>query len=294
MAKKFNDIYKESKAKVYSKAVNALVIASKGVPGIIFDPMLSPNGKVDDTTSKYTIQRRKRPSVNTVVDPNTGSTKASLDSLDQFSKPEYDALEVATGILRSVGFRGTFNDDYDYSNSPAHKRDMEYQVGEVAAQRHKDILAELAKATPSGTTLPAYTKGDTLVWDAISDEVIRLAAKDDEFMDVQDISDFYIVTSRKVAKELAKEMGTAFNQEASIAQSGFTSSMSVNGTPVIVDARLTGREVYVAHNQAIAFGKQEVFTRTVNLGLSDYYGAFFYDILVTVDKARVSKIATTK
>lgn len=294
MAKTFNDIIMEAKDSVYSKKVNALILAAKNVPGVDFSPVLAPNGKTDATTSKYTVQRRKRPTVNTVADVNKGTTASALAALDQFTISDWESLPVATGALRSVGFRELINDDFDYSNSPRHAKDIMYQTGEVAAQRHKDILALLATASPSGSALPAYAAGSTAVWDAIADEVITLAQVDDDFMDVQDISDFYIVTSRKVAKELAKEMGQVFNQEAAIAQTGFKTNMSINGTPVIVDSRLTGREVYIAHNQAIAFGKQVVKDVSVDLGLVAFTGEFFYDIMVIVDAARVKKIATTR
>lgn len=289
--KLFNQVYIESKEQVYSKAVNALTLMAKGVSGVEFTPVLAPNGKVDATTTKYNVQRRKRPTVNAVANPNTGSTAAALAVLDTFAKTDWETLEVATGKLMSVGFNETIADDFDFSNSPQHSRDMLYQVGEIAAERHKDILALLDTATATGSALPAYVAKETKVWDAIGDEVIRLAAIDDKFKDVQGLSDFYIVTSNTVAKELAKEMGTAFTQEAAIAQTGFTSGKSINGTPVIVDARLQGREVYVAHNEAIAFGKQEIKNIAVDLGITQYTGAAFFDIMAIIDTARVSKIS---
>lgn len=291
MAKTFNDIIVEAKNEVYSKKVNALVIAAHNVPGVDFSPVLSPNGKTDGTTSQYTVQRRKRPAVNTVADVNTGTTASALAALDQFTISDWESLPVATGALRSVGFKELINDDFDFSNSPRHARDIMYQTGEVAAQRHKDILTLLGTATATGGALPAYADGSTAVWDSISDEVIKLSQVDDAFMDVQHISDFYIVTSNTVAKELSKEMGTVFNQEAPIAQTGFKTGMSINGTPVIVDTRLTGREVYIAHNQAIAFGKMPVKNVKVDLGLVAFTGEFFYDVMVIVDKARVKKIS---
>lgn len=292
MAKTFNDIIMEANQSVYSKKVNALILAAKGVPGVDFSPVLAPNGKTDGTTSKYTVQRRKRPAVNTVANANTGTTAAALAALDQFTESDWDSLPVATGALRSVGFKELINDDFDFSNSPRHAKDIMYQVGEVATQRHKDILALLATATKTGAALPAYAAASTAVWDAISDEVIKLSKVDDEFMDVQHISDFYIVVSNTVAKELAKEMGQIFNQEAPIAQTGFKTNMSVNGTPVIVDTRLTAREVYIAHNEAIAFGKVPVKNVSVDLGLTAYTGEFFYDIMVIVDAARVKQFGT--
>lgn len=291
MAKLFNQVYLESNAQVYSKAVNALTLAAKNVPGVVFTPVLAPNGKVDGTTTKYNIQRRKRPKVNAVANANAGTTAAALAALDQFTITDWETIEVATGVLRSVGFKEKLADDFDFSNSPQHVKDMMYIVGEIAAQRHKDILTLLDTATTTGSALPAFAAGKSAVWEAIADEVDKLAKVDDDFMDVQGLSDFYIVLSHKVAKELAEEMGQAFYNEAAIAQTGFTSGMSINGTPVIVDARLTGREVYVAHNQAIAFGKVEVADVNVDLGLTNYTGRFFWDVMTIVDKARVAKIS---
>lgn len=152
---------------------------------------------------------------------------------------------------------------------------MYYKVREVAVKRHKDIIAELEKATATAAALPAFAAGKTDVSDAIIAETIKLAAKDDEYMDVQGLSDFYIVMSNTVAAEMRAELGTVFHNEAAIAQTGFKSGMSLNGTPVIVDQRLTGREVFIAHNEAIAFGKQELEPVAVDLGLTKFTGTFF-------------------
>lgn len=294
MAKKFNDIFIEAKNEVYSNKVNALTLLAQNTPAVAFTPILAPNGKVDGSTSKYSVQRRKRPAVSTVANPNTGSTSDALAALDQFSKTDWDTLEVATGALRSVGFKETINDDFDYSNSPKHIRDMKYMVGEVAAQRHKDILTLLKTATPTGSALPAYAAGKNDVWEAIAAEVDKLAKVDDDFLDVQALSDFYIVGTNQVARELAKEMGTTFNQEAPIAQTGFTTGMQVNGTPFIVDSRLTGREVIIAHKEAVAMGKQPIANVNVDLGITQYTGIAFYDISAIIDAARVKKFGTTK
>lgn len=48
-------------------------------------------------------------------------------------------------------------------------------------------------------------------------------------------------------------MGTVFNQEAPIAQGKFKTGMQVNNTPVIIDARLTGRDTIIMHKDALAF-----------------------------------------
>lgn len=289
--KNFNTVINEAKAKVYSNSVNALVLMAKGVAGVEFSPILAPNGVADgSTTSNYNVQRRKRFKSVAVANVNTGTTSAALALLDQMPKSDWETLEVATGALQMVGIRKTLNDDFDFTDTPQHERDLYYQVGEVARTRHKNILTLLGTAKKTGGALPAMVKDDTVVWNAIADEVIKLAALDDDFLDVQGLSDFYIVTSHKVAKELAQEMGKVFHQEAAIAQTGFKSSMSINGTPVIVDARLTGREVYVAHNDAVAFGKKAIEKKIqVDLGLVEFTGIVFYDIMTIVDKDRITQ-----
>lgn len=89
MAKDFNVIYKESKAAVYSSPVNALFLLTRAVPGVEFSPVLAPNGGTTITaTSKYNIQRRMRPDVKAVANPNTGGTADALAVLDSFAKTD--------------------------------------------------------------------------------------------------------------------------------------------------------------------------------------------------------------
>ncbi len=108
------------------------------------------------------------------------------------------------------------------------------------------------------------------------------------------MSDFIAVVSPTVARELSKEMGTTFNSEAPIAQTGFTSGMSINGTPVIVEPRFTGREVVILHKEALAFNS-EPFKKdvAVDLGLTEFTGEFFYDVMSIVDAKRIIQIAAT-
>lgn len=45
-----------------------------------------------------------------------------------------------------------------------HSRDLEYIMGEIEVQRHKDLLALLKTDAPkTGAALPAFAKGDTVV-----------------------------------------------------------------------------------------------------------------------------------
>lgn len=292
MAKKFNDIFIEAKEQVYSAPAQSLVVLASANSMVEFTPVLAPNGKADGTTSQYTIQRRKRPSVNTVANVNAGTTASALAALDQFTKTDWTSLGVATGALKSVGFKSTFNDDYDFSLNPQHSRDMLYQVGEIAEQRKADLIALMETFTATGAALPAYAKGETHQWDAIADEVIKLARVADEYKAKQSKTDFVVVVSADVAKNLSKEMGTVFNQEAPIAQTGFKTGMSINGTPVIVDEALEDGKVYIFHKEALAFKAADVEKEvSIDLGLVEFTGRFFYEIMVVADTARAVKIA---
>ena len=86
----------------------------------------------------------------------------------------------------------------------------------------------------------------------------------------------------------------AFNQEAPIAQTGFTTGKSINGTPVIVDAALAGKVVYVFHKDVLAF-KSAMIEKDVNvdLGLVEFTGKFFYDVQAVVDADRSVKMIET-
>lgn len=294
MAKTFNNIYTEAKTKVYGSPSNFLTIMALNNTAVEFTPVLAPNGGTDlSATTKYTVQRRKRPSVKAVANANAGTTAAALAVLDSFSKPEWDSLDIATGALKSVGFKKTFKDDYDFSSNPLHAKDMQYQVGEIAVQRHKDILTLLQTATKTGADLPAFAKGDTAVWNAIAAEVDKLAKIEDEFADISALDDFVIITTNEVARELTGEMGTVFNQEAPIAQTGFKSKMNVNGTPTIVDARLAGRECIIMHKNSIGFKSDAVKKDIkVDLGITEFTGVAFFDISAIVDKSRIAKFGT--
>lgn len=294
MAKTFNQIYQEALANVYSKKVNALTLLAKQNSSVEFEPSLAPNGKVDATTTKYVVQRRKRPAVNVVATPNAGTTTSALAALDQLKGVEFDSVLIATGELKSVGFAETIADDFDFSNSPKHSRDMLYTVGEIATDREKKLIDLLKTATKTGAAIPAFVEGKAVVWSALAAESARLAKVDDEFLDVQHKTDFIHVISDDVATEIAKEMGQAFNQEAPIAQTGFMSEMSINGVPVIVSPRLTGRQAFTYHNEAIAFKKQPIEKDIkVDLGLVEYTGKFFFDVMAIIDTARVSQFGTT-
>lgn len=183
---------------------------------------------------------------------------------------------MATGALRSVGFKETLADDFDYDNSPAHAKDMEYIVGEIAIQRHKDLLTLYETFTETAAALPAFAANTLAVSDAIVSERNKLVQVSDDFKDITNQEDYIIVTSLTVATELKKELGTVFNQEAPIAQTGFTTNMSIEGTPVIIDPRLKNRTTYILHNQTVGFKAAQVTKDIkIDLGLSAFTGRFF-------------------
>lgn len=86
-SKKFNVIYQRVKETVYSQPALALTVLAAANSAATFTPVLSPNG-VTATTSSYTLQRKKRPAVNTVANATAGTTAAALAALDQFSKED--------------------------------------------------------------------------------------------------------------------------------------------------------------------------------------------------------------
>lgn len=297
MAQDFNALILEAKTKVYSNPANSLIVLAKMNSQVDFTLSLRPGAKAGDITAdpEYKVQRRKRPTVNKVVNSNTGTSEAALAALDQFTKTDWETVEIGTGALKSVGFRRTFGDDYNFSNDPQHAKDMFYTVNEIAVQRSKDLNALLATSTKTGANLEAYVKGDTKVWDDISDLVIELAQVDDNFMDITSKEDFIIKVSQTVAKELTHEMGQAFLNETPIAQTGFKSGMGINGTPVIVDTRYTGRECVVFHKEVLAFKSESIKKDvSVDLGIAEFTGRFFYDVSAIIDTSRIKQFGENK
>lgn len=288
--KTLNTIISETNTKVYTNPAYYNVMRAKMNSAAAFTPILAPNGKVDGTTTKYTLQRLKRPKVATVADVNAGTFKSATDALDQFSVKDWETLDVATGVLRSVGFKETINDNFDISNSDYHMGEIKRITNEIAIARSKEFNTLLATAPKTGAALPAHVDGKTIVWDAIADETIKLAQVDDDFADVRPLNEFLIEVSMTVAKELAKENGTGFYNEAAIAQTGFKTNMQVNGSPVVINPRLTAREVIISHDDALAFHKQAIEKSVaIDMGLVSYTGTFFYDVMVIVDKARIKQ-----
>lgn len=290
MAKKFLDLYKKVKETVYSDESQALTVMASMNSSADFTPALAPNGAAG--TAKYTLQRRKRPTVHKVANGKAGTTASALAVLDSFNEPDWESIDVFPGELYSVGFKSVFNDEYDFlENESVHSDDMKYQIGEQAVQRKANLLALLDTAGAVGTAIPAYTKGDTKVWDYLADEVITLGQVDDEYKTKQGAGSFVIYIASDIAKTLAKENGIGFYNEAPIAQTGFKTGMSVNGTPVIVDSTLAPGKGYILHNEALGFKSIPVEKDVaVDLGLVEFTGKLFYDVMAIVDTDRMKKL----
>lgn len=292
MAKKFTDLYLKVKEIVYSQDAQSLVVLASMNTSADFTPVLAPNGSTGGSTSKYTLQRRKRPSApSAVANAKAGTTAAALAVLDSFQEPDWESIEVVTGVLKSIGFKKLFNDDYDFlENESVHSDDLKYQEGEIALARKAALISLLDTATETTQVIPAYAKGDTKLWDFVADRVIELGQIDDDYKSKQGAADFVVYMSADMAKQLAKENGVGFYNEAPIAQTGFKSGMSVNGTPVIVDQTLVAKSIYFLHKEALAF-KSEPIEKDINvdLGLTEFTGKMFYDVQTVVDSARIKK-----
>lgn len=284
MAQNAHKLFLRAKALVYANPAFAPVIIA--AQNSAFKAELMSN------KLEYNVQRKKRPVVQSVAAGTASSTADDLKMLDSFTVPAWESIEVSPSARRFVGIKGEFADTYDMDATDLHLKDMEASVLEVAVKRLEDVTNLIKTATATGSALPAFVKGDTKVWDAIADEVITLSQVDDEFATIQDVSSFIIYGSAQVAKTLTKEMGTVFNQEAPIAQTGFKTGMQVNGTPFVSVPTLTGDEVIIVHNYAIGFATAPK-TKAINidLGLHDYVGEVWMDVMAVVDSARMAKIS---
>lgn len=284
MAKNTNILFVKAKAKVYSNEIFASVVLAS-----LINPL-----KVRFLSQgiKVTVQRKKRPTLNTVANSEVGSTAASLAALDQFTKPDWESIETAPGKVLSVGWKKTFADDYDMTSESIHLEELTAVMSEHAYDRLKRFSALLLTATASGAALPAFVKGDTKVWDAISSLVIKTSKVDDDYLTIQGLQDFVIFGSSEVAQSLTKEMGTVFNQETAIAQTGFKSKMGVNGTAFIIVPTFTAKQVVICHKNAIGFVSQQVKKNAkIDLGLTEFTGQFALDYMTVVDTARLVKIS---
>lgn len=310
MPQKFTDIYKKANVTVYKNPSMLLTILAKMNSAAKIKEDLAPNGATDGTTSKFTIQRRIRNLVKKVVNPNSGSTADGLALLDSFDKVKWESTDLTTGEIKSIGFKTTTNDKLDMmALEDKHADDMKANIEEIALDRDKTLRAAIeAKAKthaatydvtlPDNTTqtitvpsLPAHAKGDVVVWNAIAKANIDFGKINDKF---KARSYPIVFGSPEIALELTEEMGTAFNQEAPIAKTGFISNNSVNGIPFIIDQEMSGREVLILDWESLVFKKSPTMEDVdQKLGTTRYVGKVFYDVLAVVDENRVWKLTPT-
>lgn len=305
MAQKFNIVYNAAKETAYAQASASLVLAASLNSMIQFVPVLQHNGSVDSgaTTAEYNIQRVKRIKGADVANSTANTTSAALAALDTFTTVSWETIGVATGVLRSVGVKLGINEEFNPDSLGAvHAKAVSDSVQLQVVERHEALLEEIQGAA-TGTDKLVYTAGKTDVYDAITAEVNRIMLTSDDYKHMSDKNKMLIVLHPSVADMVAKEIGTVFNQEAPIAQTGMRSGMSINGVPVIVDANLNKFEgaaatevigALVLDSEAIAFKAAE-FEKPVdvNLGLTRFYGKFFYNIVKAVDTARIGKFELT-
>lgn len=307
MAKKFTDIYKRYVTTVLKDRQNALLVLARMNTAAKIKEDLAPNGKTDGTTTQFTLQRRVRNSVKTVANPNSGTTTDALALLDSFDKVNWESVGFSTGVAKSIGFKTTIKDKVDMNAlSDLHAEDVKYSTAEIFLDRRDTIYSELnSKAKTKAATyditkkdnstetitvpaMPAYTANKTDVWKGINDAILSFSFIDDKF---KAESTPIVFTSKTVASELTLEMGTVFNQEAPIAQTGFKTGYSINGTPVVIDSRLKGREVYIIDEESLFFKKSPTM-EDINqkLGTTRYVGKVFYDVFNVSDENRVWKL----
>lgn len=315
MAKSFNQVIKRANAKMYSNTSMALVMLAKLNTKYNFQQILAPNGGTDLTkTASYMAQRELRPTgVQVVADATSGTTASALAVLDSFEKTEWESAPIATGVLKSLGFKGTFGDDFDMESlSSVHVNEVNKRVSEIAIDRKRTIFdkiygaAHASKATYDITKqdrtttetiqvpeLAKYVDGKTAVWTSIASALLKFNRIDDKYATESDVEDTLVMVSPEIALNLTKEMGTVFTQEAAIAQTGFNTGMSINGTPVIVDNRLKAGEALMINKLAVAFKKDKV-SKTIDQSLAhvDYKGEVFYDIIEAIGTERMWKLTT--
>lgn len=307
MAKKFTDIYKKYKTTVLKNPQNVLLVLAKMNTAAKIKEDLAPNGATDGSTSKFTLQRRVRNQVKDVKDPNSGNTSDALALLDSFDKVKWESSDFATGAAKSIGFKTTINDKLDMNAlEDKHAEDVRYQTAEIFLDRNKTIYAQIAANAKSkaatydiekadGTTetitvpaIPAYADGKVAVWKGLDEAVAQFNNIDDKF---KSESSGILFVSKSVASDLTVEMGTVFNQEAPIAQTGFKTGYSINGTPVVVDPKLKGRVAYIIDEEALFFKKSPSMEDVdQKLGTTRYVGKVFYDVFAIADKNRAWKL----
>lgn len=303
---KFNIVYKVAKETAYSNAASALVVAASLNSSVDFSPVVAPNGTVDmgAASAEYNIQRIKRIKGSDVANVNTGTTGAALAALDTFSKVEWETIGVATGALRSVGVKLGINEEFNIDSlGEGHRKAVSDSMELERVERHEAIIEALSKEdgglTGKAASL-AFAAGKTDVFDALTDKADEIMLLSDDFKHMTSEQNMVIILHPSVAKMVSKEIGTVFNQEAPIYTTGFKSSKSINGIPVLVDANLNKYQgtdaaqrlgAIVMDIEALSFkAANESKPVQVDLGLTKFVGKYFYDITKVVDSSRVKTL----
>lgn len=303
MAKKFNIVYKAAKETAYANKAAALVLAASMNSVVDFVPVSAPNGTVDmgATTAEYNIQRVKRVKGADVANANTGTTAAALTALDTFSQVDWETIGVATGALRSVGVKTSINEEFNADSmgevhQKAIKDSMELQV----IERHEALIQEAFTASGTSAGTLAFTAGKADIFDKLSEVADEIMLLSDDFKHMTDENNMVIIMHPTIARQVAKEIGTVFNQEAPIYQTGFKANKSLNGIPVIVDANLNKFEgasvaercgAIVMDVEALAFkAANESKEVSVDLGLTKFTGRYFYNIQKAIDPTRIKHL----
>lgn len=172
-----------------------------------------------------------------------------------------------------------------------HERLLDEVVGEYIAGGSKKTDGELDLAG-----------ANTEAFDTLSDAADEVMLFSDDFKHMSSESNMLIILHPTVARKVAKEIGTVFNQEAPIYTTGFKSNKSINGIPVIVDPNLNKYQVakaaagtadtrlgaIVMDIEALAFkAADESKPIMTDLGLTKFAGKFFYSIEKLIDPSRV-------
>lgn len=303
MAKKFNIVYKAAKETAYGNQAAALTVAASLNNVVTFSPILGPNGSVDAgaASAEYNIQRVKRIKGAEVANATVLNTTNALAGLDGFSTLDWETVGVATGKLRSVGLKMGINEEFNIDSlGEAHAKGIADSVNIQAIERHEALIEEAYTASGASAGTLVYTAAKTDIFDALTDAADEIMLLSDDFKHMTSQENMVIIMHPTVAKMVAKEIGTVFNQEAPIYQTGFKSRMSINGIPVLVDANLNKFEdtdatkrvgAIVMDIEALAFkAANETEANVTQLGHVKFAGTYFYNITKAIDPTRIKHL----
>lgn len=314
MAKSFNTVVTKAAKKVYSNRALANFVMAKMNSVAKLTKIASPNGTEGDVTKsvQYNVQMMLRPTgVKTVQNPNSGATSDALALLDSFEKSEWESVSYATGVLKSIGFVKTINDEFNMDDlGTLHIEETQRRVNEIALERKNVIYTLISnnckktgttykitkqdRTTQEDVTVPElkiYAEGKTDVWESLSNIIYEFSKIDDKFQTEADPEDTVVYVSADVATSLTLEMGKTFNSENPIAQTGFTTGMGVNGTPVVVDYKLPKQTARLLNKNSLIFTKEKI-SKMVDqqLGLTHYVGEAYYDVFGVSDANRMWEV----